>query len=101
MTSTRKCVVSCQCLCHENLAGVPNPHHGKPCPGRRNAPSPVDEARSRMCTSKRRYGSQTSALTAAVRLSRLGPQRAYACPSCHGWHLTTHRALTPTRTEPK
>jgi hypothetical protein len=82
------------CVCHEALAGVPNPHQGKPCPGRAQKPAPVDEAKKRMCTSKRHYKSQTKALVAAVRLARLGPQRAYRCPHCKRWHLTTSRALT-------
>ncbi len=100
MSSNRKCAVSCDCLCHADLKGVRNPHQGKPCPGRKNAPKPADETTRRMCTSKRRYKTETSALTAAARLCRLGPQRAYPCPNCAGWHLTTHQAFTSERKSP-
>ena len=40
-----------------------------------------------MCTSKRRYETRTAAQFFAV----ADGLRAYRCPNCGGWHLTSRR----------
>lgn len=49
------------------------------------------ESRKRMCSSKRRYRNESSAIKAAIGSSRnFGqPMRTYRCPVCGGWHLTS------------
>lgn len=47
----------------------------------------------KMCRSKQRYKTKGKALNAAIRYAKLGPQRAYKCPFCPGWHLTSKRAF--------
>jgi hypothetical protein len=47
-----------------------------------------DEIR-RMCTSKRRYPSQAAALDAALLAGVQRERKAYCCPVCGQWHLTT------------
>lgn len=43
---------------------------------------------------KKTYPTPGAALRAALRYSSLGPQRAYPCSDCHGFHLTSRRAVT-------
>lgn len=43
-------------------------------------------------TGKRRYRDKLDALEVASRAAVTGPQRAYHCPECDGWHLTRSRA---------
>lgn len=45
----------------------------------------VDHRREVMCTSKRRYETRRAALW----FGRALAQRAYHCPYCDGWHLTS------------
>jgi hypothetical protein len=52
-------------------------------------PRPGAEARQRMCTRKRRYGSQGDALDAALLAGAERQRKAYLCPICGHWHLTT------------
>ena len=40
------------------------------------------------------YKNRNKALDAAAHLSHLGPQRAYRCPYCGKYHLTSKRALS-------
>lgn len=46
-----------------------------------------------MCLDKKYYSSMIKAFCAIGRMKVLYPktpdQRAYPCPICHGWHLTT------------
>lgn len=48
-----------------------------------------------MCGRKIRYRSKSSALARASRCSFLGGAslRAYNCPYCNGWHLTSSKKL--------
>ncbi len=46
------------------------------------------EERERMCTRKRRYRTQGDALDAAL-LAGAGRRKAYLCPICGLWHLTS------------
>lgn len=48
---------------------------------------------TKMCASKQSYKNRSRALSAAAHLSRLGPQRAYRCPYCGKYHLTSKRAF--------
>jgi hypothetical protein len=48
----------------------------------------TDELRRR-CTSKRRYRSQGDALDAALIAGTERRRRAYLCPLCGRWHLTS------------
>ena len=42
-----------------------------------------------MACGKRRHPTETSAIAAAIRLSRFNrPLRVYHCPACGHWHLT-------------
>jgi len=50
-------------------------------------PGPSD--RQRMCTRKRRYRSQGDALDAAMLAGAERQRKAYLCPLCSHWHLTT------------
>jgi hypothetical protein len=57
-------------------------------PKRRRA-APVD--RPAPCRGKRRYSSQGDALDAAMVAGVERTRRAYVCPWCGNWHLTTIR----------
>ena len=54
----------------------------------------------RACT-KRRYRDEQAAELALARIADAGdardktPQRAYRCPRCRGWHLTSWPATLP------
>jgi len=50
---------------------------------------------ARRCGKKLRFNSKDTALNAAITYSTRGPQRAYECPKCGGWHLTSKRAFDP------
>lgn len=54
-------------------------------------PPTTQRERKRMCLSKRRYRSESSALRAAINSSKSFGQmmRTYRCPVCGGWHLTS------------
>jgi hypothetical protein len=45
----------------------------------------------RMCTKKRWYAREFDARCAAVKHKK-AKMRAYDCPYCEGWHLTSRRA---------
>jgi len=45
--------------------------------------------RRRMCTRKRRYSSEGDALDAAMLAGAERRRKAYLCPLCGRWHLTT------------
>jgi hypothetical protein len=47
------------------------------------------DERQRMCTRKRRYRSQGDALDAALLAGAERHRKAYVCPICGCWHLTT------------
>jgi hypothetical protein len=47
------------------------------------------EERQRMCIRKRRYRTQADALDAAQLLGLERRRKAYLCPLCHHWHLTS------------
>ena len=49
------------------------------------------EEQQRMCTGKRRYASEADALDAALLLGVERTRKAYRCPLCQRWHLTTTR----------
>jgi hypothetical protein len=53
------------------------------------AKKPTREERERMCTGKRRYHSQADALDAAALLGLERRRKAYLCPLCKRWHLTS------------
>lgn len=42
-----------------------------------------------MCTRKRRYATQADALDAAALVGRERERKAYRCPLCGKWHLTS------------
>jgi hypothetical protein len=50
---------------------------------------PNREERQRMCVGKRRYRSQGDALDAAAVLNMERRRKAYRCPVCGQWHLTS------------
>lgn len=50
---------------------------------------PTHEARRRMCIGKRRYRSQGDALDAAAIVGVERRRKAYHCPLCGNWHLTS------------
>jgi hypothetical protein len=50
---------------------------------------PGPDERQRMCTRKRRYRSQGDALDAALLVGAERHRKAYVCPICGCWHLTT------------
>lgn len=50
---------------------------------------PDREERKRMCTAKRRYRSQGDALEAAALAGVERRRKAYLCPLCRQWHLTS------------
>ena len=47
------------------------------------------EERQRMCTRKRRYRTAADALDAARLVGVERQRKAYVCPICRHWHLTT------------
>jgi len=50
---------------------------------------PTREERQRMCTAKRRYRTQGDALDAAALVGAERGRKAYLCPLCRLWHLTS------------
>ena len=50
---------------------------------------PNREERQRMCTRKRRYRTQGDALEAAALAGVERGRKAYRCPVCGHWHLTS------------
>jgi len=55
-----------------------------------------DSPADRMCRCKTAYPTQSAALEVAVRtlhLSKSGYFRAYECPRCHQWHITSKAHL--------
>jgi hypothetical protein len=50
---------------------------------------PTKEERQRMCTRKRRFRSQGDALDAALLAGVERRRKAYLCPLCGQWHLTS------------
>ena len=50
---------------------------------------PTQEERRRQCTGKRKYRSQGDALDAALVAGVERRRKAYRCPLCGQWHLTS------------
>lgn len=50
---------------------------------------PTTEERKRQCIRKRRYRTQGDALDAALFAGVPRQRRAYRCPLCGHWHLTS------------
>jgi hypothetical protein len=50
---------------------------------------PTRDERQRMCTGKRRYRTQGDALDAAMLVGLAQRRKAYLCPLCQNWHLTS------------
>jgi hypothetical protein len=50
---------------------------------------PTHDERRRMCTGKRRYRTQADALDAALLAGVARHRKAYLCPLCRQWHLTS------------
>jgi hypothetical protein len=50
---------------------------------------PTQEERRHQCTRKRRYRSQGDALDAAMIIGVARRAKAYLCPLCRQWHLTS------------
>ena len=50
---------------------------------------PNHEERQRMCVRKRRYASQGEALNAALVAGVERRRKAYLCPVCRRWHLSS------------
>ena len=50
---------------------------------------PTRDERNRMCVSKRRYRSEGDALEAAAVVGVERRRKAYRCPICGYWHLTS------------
>ncbi|HEY0947475.1 MAG TPA: hypothetical protein VGD81_19485 [Opitutaceae bacterium] len=50
---------------------------------------PTQEVRQRMCVRKRRYRTQGDALDAAALIGGERNRKAYRCPLCGQWHLTS------------
>ena len=50
---------------------------------------PTREERRRMCAGKRRYRSEGDALDAAALVGVERRRKAYRCPLCGYWHLTS------------
>jgi hypothetical protein len=50
---------------------------------------PTREEARRMCTGKRRYRTQADALDAAMLVGVERRRKAYLCPLCGNWHLTS------------
>jgi hypothetical protein len=55
------------------------------------AKKPTREEQQRMCTGKRRYITEADALDAALLRGVERTRKAYRCPLCQRWHLTTTR----------
>jgi len=55
------------------------------------AKKPTREEQQRMCTGKRRYATEADALDAALLRGVERTRKAYRCPLCLRWHLTTTR----------
>jgi len=55
------------------------------------AKKPTREEQQRMCTGKRRYTTEGDALDAALLRGVERTSKAYRCPLCQRWHLTTSR----------
>lgn len=55
------------------------------------AKKPTREEQQRMCTGKRRYATEGDALEAAMLVGVERTRKAYRCPLCLRWHLTTTR----------
>jgi hypothetical protein len=51
---------------------------------------PTQEEQKRMCTSKRKFCSQGDALDAALLAGVERRRKAYLCPLCRQWHLTSN-----------
>lgn len=56
------------------------------------AKKPTREEQQRMCTGKRRYASEADALDTACLIGVERTRKAYRCPLCQRWHLTTVRS---------
>jgi hypothetical protein len=50
---------------------------------------PTRDEKQRMCTRKRRYATQGDALDAARLLGVERQRKAYHCPLCGQWHLSS------------
>lgn len=50
---------------------------------------PTRDERQRMCTGKRRYRTQADALDGALLAGVERRRKAYLCPLCRHWHLTS------------
>ena len=50
---------------------------------------PTRDQSQRMCTSKRRYPTEGAALEAANVVGVERQRKAYRCPLCGKWHLTS------------
>ena len=65
------------------------------CEGERSADRYTEptaqKSRNKMCYSKRRFRTEDGAIKAAIGSSRHygQPMRAYRCPICGGWHITS------------
>jgi hypothetical protein len=51
---------------------------------------PTRDEQKRMCTSKRKFRSQGDALDAALLAGVERRRKAYLCPLCRQWHLTSN-----------
>ncbi|MDR1789466.1 MAG: hypothetical protein LBR12_03845 [Opitutaceae bacterium] len=60
-----------------------------PRPPRQPKPDSGQLYRDRACRSKRRFRTQGDALDAAAALNLERERKAYQCPCCGHWHLTT------------
>ena len=76
-----------------------------------NPPAPkqtfTPPGKRKACT-KTRYRDSIAAMLAAAKIQARGsdrngktPWRAYRCPSCAGWHLTSQRPFAPSSTTPE
>jgi hypothetical protein len=50
---------------------------------------PTQDERQRMCTRKRRYRTEADALDTALIVGVERRRKAYRCPICGQWHLTS------------
>lgn len=58
-------------------------------PGRNFNPRVPADVQKRMCTRKRRYRTQGDALDAALIVGSPRELKAYLCPLCGHWHLSS------------